>query len=216
MKILFYATHYSQPIGYARVAHKLVNFLAEQGHDIYYYAITNYNQNNPTSRLINSNVKIIDVFLENNNDPYGYLTIKDTIEKVSPDLFFIYNDVIVTCNLLNHIKDVERSFKIVTYLDLVYDYERTNYISFIDSNVDKIIVFSEHWKKNLVDMNIIADKISILPHGIDECFTPLDKKECREILGLSNEDFIVFNTNRNSYRKALDITIQIQLDVFKK
>lgn len=208
MKILFYATHYSQPIGYARVAHKLVNFLAEQGHDIYYYAITNYNQNNPTSRLINSNVKIIDVFLENNNDPYGYLTIKDTIEKVRPDLFFIYNDVIVTCNLLNHIKDVERSFKIVTYLDIVYDYERTNYISFIDSNVDKIIVFSEHWKKNLVDMNIIADKISILPHGIDECFTPLDKKECREILGLSNEDFIVFNTNRNSYRKALDITVK--------
>ena len=197
-----------QPIGYARVAHKLVNFLSEQGHDVYYFAITNYKQNNTTDRTLNQTVKVIDVFLENKDDPYGFSVIKDTLTSIKPDMFFIYNDVIVICNILNRILDIEHTFKIVTYLDLVFEYERYNYINFIDSKVDKILVFSDHWKENLIRMNVNPEKIYTLPHGIDDCFTILDKKQSRVELGLNNGDFILFNTNRNSYRKALDITIK--------
>lgn len=208
MKILFYATHYSQPIGYARVAHKLVNFLASQGHDVYYFAITNYPQNNPSTRVLNQNIRVIDTFKENEKDPYGYASIKETITSIKPDMFFIYNDVIVVCNLLNRIIDTERTFKIITYLDLVFDYERYNYINFIDSKVDRIIVFNDYWKTNLINMHVSPDKIYSLPHGIDDCFISLDNKQCRVDLGLSEDDFIILNTNRNSYRKALDITIK--------
>ncbi len=206
MKILFYATHYSQPIGYSRVAHKLVNCLSSAGHDVYYFAITNYES--LTNRSIHPNIKIIDAFKQNDKDPYGFSSIIDAIDSIKPDIFFIYNDVIVTCNLLNRILNRDRSFKIITYLDLVFEYERHNYIKFIESNVDKIVVFSDFWKNNLVQMDVNPNKIHILPHGIDDCFKRLDKQKCRSELRLSHDDFIVFNTNRNSYRKALDITIK--------
>jgi glycosyltransferase involved in cell wall biosynthesis len=206
MKILFYATHYSQPIGYARVAHKLVNCLSSEGHEVYYFAITNYEHS--STRSINSNIKIIDALKQNEKDPYGFSSINDIIKAIKPDIFFIYNDIIVTCNLLNRILNTERSFKIITYLDLVFDYERHSYLKFIDSNVEKIIVFSDYWKNNLARMDINPNKIHILPHGIDDCFRPLDKQKCRMELNLEKDDFIVFNTNRNSYRKALDITIK--------
>ena len=36
MKILFYASYPTLTIGYSRIANVLTNYLAEQGHDIYY------------------------------------------------------------------------------------------------------------------------------------------------------------------------------------
>jgi glycosyltransferase involved in cell wall biosynthesis len=39
-------------------------------------------------------------------------------------------------------------------------------------------------------------------------FYPKDKTECRKALGLLPDDFIVFNGNRNQFRKRIDITIQ--------
>jgi D-inositol-3-phosphate glycosyltransferase len=215
MKILFYATHYSQPIGYGRVAHKLVNFLASLGHDVHYFAITNYEQANHTDRLISPSINVIDVVKENKNDPYGFELIKQTLLDVKPDVFFIYNDVVVICNILNQIVSIEKTFKLITYLDLVFDYERYNYIDYINSRVDRILVFSDHWKKNLININVSDEKIYVLPHGIDDCFVPIDKQECRRQLSLSQDDFIILNTNRNSYRKALDITIKAFL-VFLK
>ena len=38
-------------------------------------------------------------------------------------------------------------------------------------------------------------------------FYPVDKKKARKDLGLNEDDFIVFNGNRNQVRKRLDITI---------
>jgi glycosyltransferase involved in cell wall biosynthesis len=38
-------------------------------------------------------------------------------------------------------------------------------------------------------------------------FRPEDKKKAREQLGLNPEDFIVFNGNRNQFRKRIDITV---------
>lgn len=108
-----------------------------------------------------------------------------------------------------------RRYKLITYLDLVYDFQDAALLNIVHSNSDKVLVFSEHWKENLaasLDIPAVAgnssyDKIEVLHHGFDESvFKRLDKTECRRKLGLGEEDFIVLNSNRNSYRKALDIS----------
>ena len=50
--------------------------------------------------------------------------------------------------------------------------------------------------------------VSVIPHGITAGqFFGVDKAECRKSLGLPQDDFIVFNGNRNQTRKRIDITI---------
>jgi glycosyltransferase involved in cell wall biosynthesis len=54
----------------------------------------------------------------------------------------------------------------------------------------------------------IRKPISVIPHGVRPGqFYPRDRDECRKELGLKPEDFIVFNGNRNQFRKRIDITI---------
>jgi glycosyltransferase involved in cell wall biosynthesis len=48
----------------------------------------------------------------------------------------------------------------------------------------------------------------VVPHGVTAGqFYPKDRVECRKKLGLNPDDFIVFNGNRNQFRKRIDITI---------
>ena len=50
--------------------------------------------------------------------------------------------------------------------------------------------------------------IWVVPHGVTTSqFYPKDRDECRKQLGLNPDDFIVFNGNRNQFRKRIDITV---------
>jgi hypothetical protein len=55
----------------------------------------------------------------------------------------------------------------------------------------------------------ITKAITVIPHGVTPGqFYPTDKAEARRKLGLKPESFIVFNGNRNQFRKRIDITIK--------
>ena len=97
-------------------------------------------------------------------------------------------------------------FKVITYLDLVYPYQKYLFINHINNNSNKILVFSDYWKNNLIDMKINENKIEVLEHPIyNKLFKVLNS---RELLNLDEEDFIILNLNRNTYRKCWDITIK--------
>ena len=58
-------------------------------------------------------------------------------------------------------------------------------------------------------ISVLNEKISVFPHGIDtQKFTKMDKKAAKVSIGLQPNDFVVFNNNRNSYRKLWDITMK--------
>lgn len=221
-KILFLATYPYQSNGYAKVANKITNFLAES-YEIHYFGFSNY-KDTFINRYVHPNIKIIDVVEEEKkkglSDAFGVEIVEDYIKEINPDIIIIYNDIIVTCNHLNVLNRLRYengyNFKVMSYLDLVYEYEKPQYIDFVNRHTDMICVFSECWKLNLIRMGIEEKKINIIYHGLNDNIFKLDKISCREELGLNKDDFIILNANRNSYRKATYLTISSFIKFLKK
>ena len=214
MKILFYATYPTIGTGYSRIGNILSNHLAQQNHDVYYFGISNFKGATVINRYIHPNIKLIDAIQEEqkrgSEELYGVNVIIDAIKDIKPDIVFLYNDIIVISRIFNNFIDskLNINFKTILYLDLVYDYEKIDLINHINKFSDLILVFSDCWKNNLVKCGINPDKIDILPHGFDDDkFYPIDKIHCRKKFNFQKDDFIILNTNRNSYRKAIDKTI---------
>jgi glycosyltransferase involved in cell wall biosynthesis len=222
MKILFYASYPDQPIGYSKVANVLSNFLASQENiELVYMGIANYPHVAVKDRTIDPRIRFIDVLEEErkigSKEEYGVDILNTILDREEPDVFFLYNDIIVTCRLFNEMAKKKRNMKVVCYLDLVYPFERAEFIQHMDRNSDLVFVFSECWKKNLMEMRVSPEKLRILPHGFHtELFRHIPKQEARKILGISPTDFVFLNTNRNTYRKAQDITIGGFLSCLKK
>jgi D-inositol-3-phosphate glycosyltransferase len=222
MKILFYATYPTISTGYSRIGNILSNYLAEQNHDIYYFGISNFKGSNVIKRYIHPNIKLIDALEEekkrDSNELYGVNVIIEAIQQIKPDIVFLYNDIIVISRIINNFieQKININFKTIVYLDLVYEYEKIELIDHVNKFSDLILVFSECWKKNLIKCGIKEEKIEILPHGFDDDkFYPIDKYYARKKFNFLKDDFIVLNSNRNSYRKSLDKTIDAFLNFLK-
>lgn len=218
MKLMFMATHPLQTSGYARVGYRISNFLAEH-YDVIYYGFSSYNLS-PTNRNIHKNIQLIDAYKESpTKDPFGFDIFKKYVQEHNPDIIMIYNDILITCqflNVINKMKKEGHNFKVINYLDLVYDYQDVELVNFALTWCDKIMVFSEHWRKNLEDMKLDVSKVEILPHGFDEDkFQELEMSLARKILNLNENDFIILNNNKNIYRKAHDIGISAFLQFLK-
>jgi glycosyltransferase involved in cell wall biosynthesis len=151
---------------------------------------------------------------------FGTTIICDVVEEIKPDMIFIYNDIIVTCRLFNSLQDYKKKFgktyKMIVYIDLVYKFEKPLYIEYLKNEADFIFVFSDVWKSHLVDdFKFDQKKIEVLYHGFNQSiFFKVDKHEARKKLGIKLEDFIVLNTNRNTYRKGWDISISSFLQFY--
>jgi glycosyltransferase involved in cell wall biosynthesis len=212
MKILFFASHPELPIGYSKIGNILSNHMAKN-HIVYYFAISNFKQNN-IERYIHPNIILLDALemekAKNSDELYGVNVICDVINDIQPDLVFLYNDIIVINRIFNSmiINKIKINFKIWSYLDLVYEYEKMDLIYNTNKFSDKIFVFSDCWKNNLIKIGISSDKIFVLNHGFDsDTFFYIDPVISKQKFGFSPNDFIVLNTNRNSYRKGIDKTI---------
>jgi len=213
MKILFFASYPNIGIGYSRIANIISNYLAEQGHIIYYVGISNFNTNR-CNRYIHPNILLIDALqeekLNGSDELYGVNVICDNIIKFKPDIVFIYNDIIIISRIFNNFikNNIVKDFKLYTYLDLVYKYEKPDLINHVDKFSDMIFVFSECWKQNLIEIGVNPDKIDILYHGIDNSiFYEMDRNIARKHFNFNSDEFIILNTNRNTYRKCIDKTI---------
>ena len=214
MKILFFASYPTLAIGYSRIANILTNHLASLGHDVYYFGISNF-KNNLIDRYVHPSIHLIDALEEERalgkNELYGVNSICDWAEKIKPDILFLYNDVIVISRIFNNFaqRNLIRNFKTITYIDLVYPCEKLEILKHVNNYTDIFVVFSEYWKDNLIKMNICDEnKIKILYHGFDtDLFFQIDSADAKKYYGFDSDDFVVLNTNRNSYRKCIDKTI---------
>jgi glycosyltransferase involved in cell wall biosynthesis len=221
MRILFFATYPTQPTGYARIANIMTNYLAGQGHEVHYLGISNF-KNSAIERDIHPFIHLIDALearKTGSTELYGVDIMCDKINQIKPDVVLIYNDIIVINRILNEFitTKIEKTFKLCIYLDLVYEYQRLLYFQNINAWADQVLVFSPCWKENLLKIGFNAEKIEILPHGYDaDIFHTLDASTAKQLMGFTDDDFIFLNTNRNSYRKAHDITIEAFVKFLKK
>lgn len=214
-------THPNQGTGYARVANKITNYLADlPGVEVVYYAFQNYPGQAIEDRFIDPRIKFYDALAIDSESPKGFgdKGIVPAIIEEKPDVLFLYNDLPVSVSLLDLIPAEHMPSTKYVYLDIVYPWERLAYYESLKShNIDCIWVFLNCWKKHLVeDLGFDETRIEVLPHGVDfERFIELDPIECRQRMGFDVDDYVVVNMNRNSYRKQWCVTIKAFLHFLK-
>ena len=221
MKVFFMTTHANQGTGYARIANKITNYLADlPGVEVVFYAFQNYPGQDIKDRFIDPRIKFIDALVEDSVSPKGFgdKGIVPAIEREKPDVLFLYNDLPVSTSILDMIPADIMPAKKYIYLDIVYPWQTEKYYSKLrNHNVDHIWVFLECWRKHMVDdLQFDRSKVSVLVHGVDfERFVHTIPAQAKKELGFAEDDFVVLNMNRNSYRKQWCTTIEAFLDFLK-
>jgi glycosyltransferase involved in cell wall biosynthesis len=141
--------------------------------------------------------------------PFGEQRIREVVEKEKPDIVFTINDMWIINEQYRQIQDLHKAgnFKFVGYAPMD-SYGWVGCLADTANDWDAIISYTEFGAHEFVKGGI-RKPIAVIPHGVTPGqFYPLDKTECRKKLGLDPDDFIVFNGNRNQFRKRIDITIK--------
>lgn len=202
MKFAIIASHPNLSTGYAKIATSICNELVKT-HDVIYLGFQNHNNIN-IDRKINEKIKVYDLY---KLDPgsingFGDKAIVPILQQEIPDIIIIYNDHAVCSTVLKLIIDID--CKKWCYLDLVYEYQYPNNIYFIRENADKILTFTDSWKKHLNEVyEVPNEKMYTLYHGVTKFNQVLSKQQ----LGFKEDDFVILSLNRNDSRKNLDLVI---------
>jgi glycosyltransferase involved in cell wall biosynthesis len=144
---------------------------------------------------------------------FGEDRIREIVEIERPDVVFTIND----CWIINHqysqIQELHQKygFKFVGYMPMD-SYNWVGCLADTANNWDAVVSYTEFGAHEFIKGGI-QKAISVVPHGVTTGqFKPGDKLEARKKLGLKEDAFIVFNGNRNQFRKRIDITIDAFAD----
>lgn len=140
--------------------------------------------------------------------PFGEDRIREIVERVRPDVVFTINDSWIINEQWRRIADLrsQLGFKFVGYYPMD-SYEWYGGLLETLNEWDAAICYTEFGAQETINAGSRVP-ITVIPHGMTQNqFYPIGKKEARKQLGLNENDFIVFNGNRNQFRKRLDITI---------
>ena len=141
--------------------------------------------------------------------PFGEQRIREIVEREQPDIVFTINDMWIINTQYQQIQDLHKQgkFKFVGYAPMD-SYGWIGCLADTANDWDAVISYTEFGAHEFVKGGI-RQPIAVIPHGVTPGqFYPKDKKECRRALGLDEDLFIVFNGNRNQFRKRIDITIK--------
>jgi glycosyltransferase involved in cell wall biosynthesis len=141
--------------------------------------------------------------------PFGEQRIREIVEREQPDVVFTINDMWIINEQYNQIKDLHKAgkFKFVGYAPMD-SYAWTGCLADTANEWDAVVSYTEFGAHEFMAGGI-TKPISVIPHGVTPGqFYPGDKVEARRKLGLKQDSYIVFNGNRNQFRKRIDITIK--------
>jgi glycosyltransferase involved in cell wall biosynthesis len=141
--------------------------------------------------------------------PFGEQRIKEIVEREGPDLVFTINDIWIINEQYKQIAEYhkEKKFKFVGYAPMD-SYGWTGGLADTANDWDGVISYTEFGAHEFIAGGI-KKPIYVVPHGVTSGqFYPIDRTEARKKLGVADDIFIVFNGNRNQFRKRIDITIE--------
>jgi glycosyltransferase involved in cell wall biosynthesis len=215
MKVVLVSTHIDQTTGYSKVSSALVKQLAALSPTVktYHFGF----QRHPAHaglRKYPDGVKSYDAAA--NEDPkeegFGFNKILDYVETVEPDLVMIYNDPITIYRFLEALKH-ERgtsTYKLWLYIDQVYEGIAQPIMDSLFAHADRMYAFSPKWKQTLETYG--KGEIHVLEHAVDPlvvtAMSAQARTAIRQTMKIPDDAVVLFNANRNSQRKRLDLTIQ--------
>jgi glycosyltransferase involved in cell wall biosynthesis len=141
--------------------------------------------------------------------PFGEQRIREVVEKEKPDVVFTINDMWIINEQYKQIADLheQKKFKFVGYAPM----DSYGWLGSLDETANKwdgIISYTEFGAHEFIAGGI-EKPVAVIPHGVTRGqFYPKAKAEARKALNLKDDIFIVFNGNRNQFRKRIDITIE--------
>jgi len=213
--------------GYSKVVYYISKYLGQyEDIDLTIYGFQNFaNTNGANIRNdIPSRVKLHDAMANENprRNGFGELEIGNYIKNNPQDIIIIFNDNIITSALtqtiINECGSNRHKFKLVSYMDQVYPYQKKNYIELLNQYFDGIIAFTPYWQG-------IARKLGIkesmpmfsFPHGFDhKLYYPIPTNVARAYFGYDEDAFMVLNLNRNQPRKCWDHTMIAWVEFVEK
>ena len=218
-RIMWCGTHPIQSNGYSRVMYYISKYLGKyKDIELTIYGFQNFNNVGGQEVLrgdIPKNVIIYDAFA--NEEPkrsgFGEKEIGSYIKEHPQDIIIIFNDAIITTSLtatiMNECGSEKKNFKLVSYMDQVYKYQKNEYIQLLNTYYDAIIAFTPYWKDIAYKLGIKKSMpIYVFPHGFDHnLYYPIDQNIARIYYGYDDVDFMALNLNRNQPRKRWDTTL---------
>jgi len=190
--------------GFARVTENVLSRLQEE----YEIVVLSHNWwGDPTP--LQSKYKMYPSSNRFQTAPFGEDRIREVVEKEKPDIVFTINDMWIINEQYKRIKDLhdQKLFKFVGYAPMD-SYGWTGCLDETANDWDGVISYTEFGAHEFIRGGI-RKPITIIPHGITaNQFYPMDKAEARKRLNLKDDIFIVFNGNRNQFRKRIDITVE--------
>jgi glycosyltransferase involved in cell wall biosynthesis len=194
--------------GFARVTHNVIDRLKDK-YEIVIIGCNWHGDPNPLQEIY----KIYPASNRFQHGAFGEDRIREIVEIEKPDVVFTIND----CWIINHqyskISDLHQKlgFKFVGYMPMD-SYNWTGCLDESANSWDAVISYTEFGAHEFIKGGI-HKAISVIPHGVtSDQFKPGDKIKARKKLGIKEDAFIVFNGNRNQFRKRIDITIDAFAD----
>lgn len=202
--------------GYSKVVYYICKHIAKyEDIELTVYGFQNVNNSNGANirNDLSENIKLYDVMAHEKpiRNGFGEKEIGDYIKKNPQDIIIIFNDSIVTTaltqTLVKECWDEKKNFKLISYIDQVYQYQKKEYIQILNVFFDGIIAFTPYWKEVALKLGI-TKPIYMFPHGFDHnLYYPIPQNIARLYNNYDENDFMVLNLNRNQPRKRWDITM---------
>lgn len=217
-----------QSNGYSRVVYHTAKHLGLNGDiELTIYGFQNFRQTGGVSERndLPPGVKLHDALSteEPKRNGFGENEIGTFLKNNPQDIVIIFNDMVITSMLTKTIIEQlsieeRRSFKLVSYMDQVYPYQKPQYIQMLNQFFDAIIAFTPYWAKIARQIGIREDMpMYVYPHGFDyKKYYPVDMSICRTFFSLDQEAFLILNLNRNQPRKRWDISMIAYAEVVKR
>lgn len=204
--------------GYSKVVYYISKYLGKYDDiELTIYGFQNFANTNGASirKDIPSSVKLHDAMANENprRNGFGEKEIGDFIKKNPQDVIIIFNDNIITsaltATIINECGQFKNNFKLISYMDQVYPYQKKDYINLLNTYFDGIVVFTPYWENVARKLGIKKEMpMYCFPHGFDyKLYYPIPMKLARAYFKYDEEAFMVLNLNRNQPRKRLDIAI---------
>lgn len=204
--------------GYSKVVYYISKYLGTYDDiELTVYGFQNFANTSGASirNDIPPSVKVHDAFATENpkRNGFGELEIADFIKKHPQDVIIIFNDNVITSaitqNIMNACGSEKKNFRLVSYMDQVYAYQKKAYIELLNKYFDAIIAFTPYWAGIARKLGIRSDMpMYVFPHGFDEkLYFPVPMKLARMYFNYEQESFMVLQNNRNQPRKSLSTTV---------
>lgn len=222
MKVALFGTHPKQFNGYSKVVYEIAKVMAVDHKDIEFhvFGFQNFYANDrhrPDTPF--DSVTVYDAFAGENpkSQGFGIDQIEKYMSDLKPDVCVVYNDALVIHNCVSKIRSsgVE-GVKIIAYFDQVYLCQKKEFIEFVNKNCDFVLAFTPYWETIIKEQGITLPT-DYLQHGLNpDTYYPIPKKVARQYFGMSPDDFIILNLNRNQPRKRWDTCLKAFAEVVSR